>query len=44
MGVNAIWVGRASDGWKHAAVPDLQPTAIVNSLERIVDVIKTRQE
>jgi FMN phosphatase YigB (HAD superfamily) len=36
MGMNAIWVDRAGVGWKAAVVPDLQPTATVNSLEHIV--------
>lgn len=44
MGMNAIWVDRVGDGWKDAVVPDLQPTAIVNSLEHIVDVIKNHRD
>jgi 2-haloacid dehalogenase len=41
-GMNAIWVDRAKKGWQDAAVPDLQPTAIVHSLEQIVEEIKSR--
>lgn len=39
-GMNAIWVDRANKGWQDSAVPDLQPTAIVHSLEQIVEEIK----
>ena len=39
MGMNAIWVDRAGKGWQDAAVPEIQPTAIVHSLEHIVDEI-----
>lgn len=38
-GMNAIWVDRANKGWQDRAVPDLQPTAIVHSLEQIVEEI-----
>ncbi|KAJ5122629.1 HAD-like domain-containing protein [Penicillium atrosanguineum] len=38
-GMNAIWVDRANKGWQDAAVPTLQPTAIVHSLEQIVEEI-----
>lgn len=38
-GMNAIWVDRAHAGWHDAACPKLQPTAIVNSLEHIIDKI-----
>lgn len=40
VGMNAIWVDRAAKGWQDACVPQLQPTAIVHSLEEITDVIK----
>lgn len=39
VGMNAIWVDRAGHGWTDAAVPELRPTAIVDSLEKIVDGI-----
>jgi 2-haloacid dehalogenase len=38
-GMNAIWVDRASKGWQDTAVPELQPTAIVHSLEQILEEI-----
>jgi 2-haloacid dehalogenase len=44
MGMNAIWVDRAGKGWQDAAVPHLRPSAIVRSLEHIVDKIKGRRE
>lgn len=44
VGMNAIWVDRAGKGWQDAAVPDLRPSAIVRSLEHIVDKIKGRRE
>lgn len=44
MGMNAIWVDRAGRGWQDAAVPDLRPSAIVRSLEHIVDEIKGRRK
>jgi 2-haloacid dehalogenase len=44
VGMNAIWVDRACKGWQDAAVPDLRPSAIVRSLEHIVDKIKGRRE
>lgn len=40
MGMNAIWVDRAGKGWQDACVPELQPTAIVQSLEQIVNEIQ----
>lgn len=43
MGMNAIWVDRAGKGWQDACVPELQPTAIVHSLEQIMDEIKGRK-
>ncbi|CEJ54412.1 hypothetical protein PMG11_00726 [Penicillium brasilianum] len=43
MGMNAIWVDRAGRGWQDAAVPDLRPSAIVRSLEHIVDKMKGRR-
>lgn len=42
MGMNAIWVDRAGTGWQDSAAPDLQPTAIIHSLEHLVGVIKGR--
>ncbi|KAJ5551311.1 hypothetical protein N7461_006009 [Penicillium sp. DV-2018c] len=42
-GMQAIWVDRAGAGWKDAAAPDLRPTAIVHSLEHIVDKIYAQQ-
>ena len=39
VGMNAIWVDRAGNGWTDAAVPRLRPTAIVDNLEKIVDEI-----
>ncbi|CAP79332.1 (S)-2-haloacid dehalogenase [Penicillium chrysogenum] len=44
MGMNAIWVDRAGVGWKAAVVPDLQPTATVNSLEHIVEEVRAHRE
>lgn len=44
MGMNAIWIDREGRGWKDAAAPDLRPTAIVRSLEHIVEEIKRRRE
>jgi len=38
-GMNAIWIDRANKGWQDASVPDLHPTAIVHSLEQIVEEI-----
>lgn len=38
--MNAIWVDRDDRGWVDAALPSIQPTAIVNSLEKIVEVIE----
>lgn len=43
-GMNAIWVDRANAGWHDAAQPSLQPTAIVHSLEQVVDKIRSYQE
>lgn len=40
VGMNAIWVDRAGKGWQDACVPELQPTAIVHSLEQIMDEMK----
>lgn len=40
VGMNAIWLDRAGKGWQDACVPELQPTAIVQSLEQIVNVIQ----
>ncbi|KAJ5172149.1 hypothetical protein N7492_004742 [Penicillium capsulatum] len=42
MGMPAVWVDRAGQGWQDGATPDLQPTAIVHSLEQLVDKIKGR--
>lgn len=42
-GMQAIWVDRVGAGWKDAVAPDLQPTAIVHSLEHIVDKIHRHQ-
>jgi 2-haloacid dehalogenase len=39
MGMHAIWVDRANRGWQDAAMPNVRPTAIVCSLEHIVDEI-----
>lgn len=44
VGMNAIWVDRNGQGWKDAAVPELQPTAIVNDLEKIVDEFEKRRD
>ncbi|KAJ5477118.1 hypothetical protein N7539_007262 [Penicillium diatomitis] len=40
-GLNAVWVDRAGYGWQDAAVPGLQPSAIVRNLEQIIDHIKS---
>lgn len=42
-GMQAIWVDRVHAGWKDAAVPKLQPTAIIHSLEHIMDKIHDYQ-
>lgn len=42
-GMNAIWVDRSNAGWHDAAVPSLQPTAIVNSLEQVVEKIRSQR-
>ncbi|GIJ86410.1 hypothetical protein Asppvi_005298 [Aspergillus pseudoviridinutans] len=39
-GMHAIWVDRARRGWMDAAVPDLQPTAVVHDLSDILTVIQ----
>ncbi|KAI2788658.1 hypothetical protein POX_e06679 [Penicillium oxalicum] len=39
-GMNAIWVDRAGHGWQDAAIPELQPSAIVKSLEQVHDHLK----
>ncbi|KAF7157289.1 hypothetical protein CNMCM5623_001412 [Aspergillus felis] len=39
-GMHAIWVDRARRGWMDAAVPDLQPTAVVHDLNDILTVIQ----
>ncbi|KAJ5157409.1 uncharacterized protein N7482_008509 [Penicillium canariense] len=44
MGMNAIWIDRAGRGWQDAAAPELQPSAIVRSLEHIVNEIKGRHK
>lgn len=44
MDMNAIWVDRVGGGWKDAAAPDLRPTAVVNSLEQIVEEIRARRQ
>lgn len=43
VGMNAIWVDRASKGWQDGCVPELQPTAIVHSLEQIMGEISGRR-
>ncbi|CAI7647615.1 unnamed protein product [Penicillium glandicola] len=42
-GMQAIWVDRVGAGWKDAMAPDLQPTAVVHSLEDIVDEVHCRR-
>jgi 2-haloacid dehalogenase len=39
-GTHAIWVDRGCRGWMDAAVPDLQPTAVVHDLNDILTVIQ----
>lgn len=41
-GMNAIWIDRPNAGWRDAALPGLRPTAIVHSLEQVVDKIKSQ--
>ncbi|KAL2223283.1 haloacid dehalogenase, type II [Thermoascus aurantiacus ATCC 26904] len=41
-GMKAIWVDRGGRGWIDTVLPESQPTAIVRSLEEIVDVIEGR--
>lgn len=38
-GMNSIWVDRADAGWIDRAFPGLQPTARVNNLEQVVEVV-----
>ncbi|EAW13290.1 haloacid dehalogenase, type II [Aspergillus clavatus NRRL 1] len=38
-GLNAIWVDRSRRGWMDAAIPGLQPTAVVQELDEIVALI-----
>ncbi|KAL5044584.1 hypothetical protein BDW71DRAFT_185826 [Aspergillus fruticulosus] len=40
VGLNAIWVDRGGRGWTDAAAPELRPTAVVRSLEEIVEVVQ----
>ncbi|KAL3475533.1 HAD-like domain-containing protein [Aspergillus californicus] len=40
VGFNAIWVDRNGRGWIDGAMPSLRPTAVVNSLEEILSVVK----
>ncbi|KAJ5328622.1 hypothetical protein N7452_009012 [Penicillium brevicompactum] len=42
VGMQAIWIDRMGGGWKDGAIPDLRPTAIVNSLEHVVKEIERR--
>ncbi|KAH1646098.1 hypothetical protein KXX16_000777 [Aspergillus fumigatus] len=39
-GMHAIWVDRGCRGWIDAALPDLQPTAVVHDLNDILTVIQ----
>ncbi|RHZ55401.1 haloacid dehalogenase, type II [Aspergillus thermomutatus] len=39
-GMHAVWVDRGRRGWMDAAVPDLQPTAVVHDLNDILTVIQ----
>ncbi|KAF7122226.1 hypothetical protein CNMCM5793_000183 [Aspergillus hiratsukae] len=39
-GMHAIWVDRNRRGWMDAAVPELQPTAVVHDLTDILTVIE----
>jgi 2-haloacid dehalogenase len=39
MGMNAIWINRKGGGWVDACLPHLEPTAVVNNLEQIVEVL-----
>ncbi|RHZ48866.1 hypothetical protein CDV55_101036 [Aspergillus turcosus] len=39
-GMHAIWVDRNRRGWMDAAVPDLQPTAVVHDLADILTVVQ----
>lgn len=42
-GMQAIWIDRVGNGWKDGASAKLQPTAIVNSLEHVVNEIQRRE-
>jgi 2-haloacid dehalogenase len=39
-GMHAIWVDRGRRGWMDAAVPELQPTAVVHDLTEILSAIQ----
>ena len=41
VGMNAIWVDRAGNGWQDAMMPGSwdSPTAIVRSLDQVVDIV-----
>lgn len=43
VGMQAIWVDRPNRGWQDAVAPGLRPSAIVHSLEQIVQEIQGRR-
>lgn len=43
-GMNAIWIDRGDTGWHDAVLPGLRPTAVVRSLEQVVEKIRSHQE
>ena len=46
VGMNAIWIDRAGNGWQDAMMPGQwnEPTEIVTSLDQVVDVVKKVME
>lgn len=43
VGMQAIWVDRTNRGWQDAVAPGLRPSAIVHSLEQIIQEIQSRK-
>ncbi|KAF7597507.1 hypothetical protein BBP40_003754 [Aspergillus hancockii] len=43
VGMKVIWIDRSRQGWADLVSPGLEPTAIVDSLEKILDVVNDRE-
>ncbi|KAB8257213.1 hypothetical protein BDV32DRAFT_127882 [Aspergillus pseudonomiae] len=39
VGIKVIWIDRSGKRWADRAAPGLEPTAIVNSLEKILHIM-----